>query len=129
MLISMPMQAGSIPKHLFDKFCFFVPQTNLCPLTESRLKDSAELNKPLVLKDMPNIEVGVIAEEVIPLVDVNSRRLVGHNFIEEALVFGAPPIRPVKVIFFGPLMCWKTSIRIDWTCICKYYFIEEETQC
>ena len=124
-LISVPMQSGSVSKHLFDKFCFFVAQTNLSSLSKSCLVDSAELNKPLVFKDMTDIEVGVVAEEVIPLVDINSGRLVGHNFVEEALVLGAAPVRPVKVIFVGPLMRWKTSIRIDWTCIGKYYFIEE----
>ena len=109
------MQPRPISEHFFDEFGLFVPKTNLGPITETGLHDSAERDEPLVLEDVADLEVVVVAKEVVPLVDVDSGRFVCHDFVEETLLRLATSVRPVRIRFRGFLVSRKPGIGVDWT--------------
>jgi hypothetical protein len=46
-----------------------------------------------------DVEVVVVAQEVVPLVDVDSRRFVRHDFVEKTLLRFAAVVRPVRISF------------------------------
>jgi len=98
-LVTVQMQSCPISKHFFNEFSFFVPHTNFGPITETSLHDSAERDEPLVLEDVSDVEVVVVAQEVVPLVDVDSRRFVRHDFVEKTLLRFAAVVRPVRISF------------------------------
>jgi hypothetical protein len=62
-----------------------------------------------------DVEVVVVAQEVVPLVDVDSRRFVGHDFVEKTLLRFAAVVRPVRISFRGLLLSRKPSVGINWT--------------
>ena len=67
---------------------------------------------------MSNLEAVVVPFEVVPLVHVNARVLVGHNLVEEALGLGSALVLPdcftVTQFFVG---VWKTSLWVNGTCL------------
>jgi len=64
-----------------------------------------------------DLEVGVVPEEVVPLVDVDSGRLVGHDLVQEALVLVPAPVRPAGIVVVRPLVSRKAGRGVNWACV------------